>query len=134
MTGAPCIFGKVPQGPRQHPDQPCRPRWQSHLPAEWRGKTVVPQSFRVYREYEVPARRVVGRDRLGEPCFCACDYRLIELRSEDDDDLYPALTYGESLDAWRLLDGRWLVHRRLQPYGDEGDLVAALSLEERMPR
>jgi len=97
------------------------------------GKTIVPLSFRVYREYEARALRVIGRDRLGEPCFCACDYRLIELRSNDDD-LYLALTYVESLYAWRLLGGRWLVYRRVQPYGDEGELVAGFTLDERMPR
>jgi hypothetical protein len=134
MTRTPCIYGEVPQGPRHSPGEPCRPRWQSLLPTHWRAQAVPPLSFQVDREYEVPARRVIGRDAAGAPCFCAYDYRLIEPRCEDDEDVYPALTYEQSLKAWRLRDGRWLVHRRLAPFGDEGDLLTGFSIDERMPR
>lgn len=80
------------------------------------------------------ARRVIGDDQAGKPCFCACDYRLIEPRSDDDEEVYPALTYGESVQAWRLLDGRWLVRRWRQPFGEEGEVAIGLSLDTRMPR
>lgn len=130
MTSTRCIYGEIPQGRRPGFGEPCRPRWQSLLPAEWRSQAVPPRSFRIDREYEVPARRVVGHDETGTPCFCAYDYRLTELRYDDDEDLYPALIYGESLKAWRLPDGRWLVHRRLQPFGEDGDLIAGLSIED----
>jgi hypothetical protein len=134
MTHSPCIYGEVPQGPRHSPGNPCNPRGQALLPVEWLGKAVPPQSFRVYREYEVPARRVLGLDSAGNPCYCSYDYRLIALRSDDDEELYSAISYEESLKAWRLTDGRWLVHRRLAPFGEEGEQVSGFSLDERMPR
>jgi hypothetical protein len=82
----------------------------------------------------MPARRIVGHDIDGQPCFQAFDYRLVEPRSDDDEDFYPAVAYSESLSAWRLLDGRWLVHRRIAPLGDDGATTVVSSIEERMPR
>lgn len=134
MTSPVCIYGEVPRGPQQDPRQPCQPRWQSLLPECWRAHAVAPRSFRVDREFEVPARRVLGQDAAGEPCFCAYDYRLIELRSDDDEELYSALTYEESVKAWRLRNGRWLVHRRLRPFGEEGETIASFDFADRMPR
>ena len=129
-----CIYGQLPQGSPTRPSGACQPRWQTLLPERWRDEVVPPLSFRVYREYEVPARRVLGQDAAGEPCFCAFDYRLIDLRSDDDEELYSALSYEEKMRAWRLRDGRWLVHRRLLPYGEDGEVLSDYSLEERMPR
>ena len=134
MPYSPCIYGDQSRGPRLAPGEPCRPRWQERLPRRWRGQTVAPQTFRVFREYEVPARRVIGSDAAGAPCYCAYDYRLIELRSDDDEEHYSALAYEESLTAWRLNDGRWLVHRRLAPFGEDGDLLTDFTIDERMPR
>jgi hypothetical protein len=134
MTPSPCIYGEISKGPRRNPLSPCAPLWHALLPPEWLPKAVSPVSFRVYREYEVLARRVIGHDATGEPCFCAHDYRLIDLRSDDDEEIYSALTYEESMRAWRLRDGRWLVHRRLAPYGEEGEQVSGFTFDARMPR
>lgn len=134
MTRASCIYGQVPRGPHRHPGQPCRPRWQARLPERWRAEAIAPASFRVYREYEVPARRVVGEDSAGEPCFCAYDYRLTDLRSDDDEELYCALAYEETVRAWRLRDGRWLVHRYRLPFGEDGEAIADLGFQTQMPR
>ncbi|MBK5963245.1 hypothetical protein CCR95_03850 [Thiocystis minor] len=135
MTHSPCIFGAVPrEGSSRNTVKCCQPQWQAWLPEPWQALAIVPQSFRVYREYEVPARRVIGDDQTGKPCFCASDYRLIEPRSDDDEEIYPALTYGESLQAWRLLDGRWLVRRWRQPFGEDVDPVISLGFDTRMPR
>jgi hypothetical protein len=42
--------------------------------------------------------------------------------------------HGESVRAWRLQDGRWLVYRRLEPFGEDGELESGFTLTERMPR
>lgn len=77
---------------------------------------------------------MIGDDQTGKPRFCASDYRLIEPRSDDDEEIYPALTYGESVRAWRLLDGHWLVRRWRQPFGEDGDAETSLGFGTRMPR
>ena len=112
----------------------CAPRWRERLPADWREKTLVPTSFRVYREHEIPARQIFGQDALGATCFYAYDYRAIEPRSDDDEEFYPALVYGESLKAWRLLDGQWLVYRRREVPESDAELAETLAVEPRMPR
>lgn len=130
----PCIFGhRERQQARRH-GQSCRPDWRSLLPSEWLHEAVAPAVFRVFREFEMPARRVLGYDSANRPCYCSYDYRLVDLRSDDDEDFYEALVYGESLTAWRLRDERWLIHRRMEPLGEEGAAVSGFTLEDRMPR
>jgi len=132
--GTECTLGLAPPQRRPAPSLACRLHWWSQLPPQWRGDVVQAQTYRISTEHEVPARRVLGHDADGAPCFCAYDYRRLELRSDDDEDLYQALAYGESVRAWRLRDGRWLVHRHLEPFGEDGDCEQGLRLAERMPR
>ena len=129
-----CTLGLTATRIGPTPALACRLHWWSLLPPHWRGQVVQVQAYRVFTEHEVPARRVLGDDGDGAPCFCAYDYRRLELRSDDDEDLYQALVYGESVRAWRLRDGRWLVHRRLEPFGDDGESEQGLLLADRMPR
>ncbi|QVL50373.1 MAG: hypothetical protein KFB96_08050 [Thiocapsa sp.] len=68
------------------------------------------------------------------PCFQADDYRRLDVRSDDDEEYDLAVAYSESVSAWRLRDGRWLVHRRIEPLGDEDASTSALSIDARMPR
>lgn len=134
MSPCQCLYGRRSGHVPARPAGECRPVWSSLLTPVWRRMAVPPQSFRVFREYEVPARCVRGYDDAGMPCFCVYDYRLMELRSDDDEDFYQAATYTESLTSWRLRDGRWLVHHRVEPLGDEGDEVVELSIAQQMPR
>lgn len=134
MTQSQCLLGATPLGPAPHRGQPCRHPWQAQLPTAWRTRVIRPETFRVDREYEVPARRVVGYETSGAPCFCSFDYRQVATRSDDDEDLYEVLVYAESLRAWRLHNGRWLVHRRVQPFGEEGEELTTFGFESRMPR
>lgn len=134
MNGNACPYGGTPRGPYLDPKKPCRPDWQALLPDCWHAHALAPHSFRVDREHEIPARRVLGLDQTGQPCYCAYDYRLLALRSDDDEELWGALSYEESLKAWRLRNGRWLVHRRLRPFGDEGDTMSSFVFSDRMPR
>jgi hypothetical protein len=52
----------------------------------------------------------------------------------DDTGLCPALVYAESLSSWRLLDGRWLVHHRLEPFGEDDEVAEGLGIERARPR
>ena len=129
-----CTLGLKSTGADKVPALACRLHWWSQLPPQWRGEVAQARTYRVFNEHEVPARRILGHDEDGAPCFCAYDYRNLELRSDDDEDLYQALTYGESVRAWRLQDGRWLVYRRLEAFGEDGELESGFTLTERMPR
>jgi hypothetical protein len=80
---------------------------------------VIPRQFRVYRDYEMPARQVLGFDQHAVICFRAYDYRLFEPHSDDDEEFYMLLTYGESAVGWRLQDRGWLLYRRVKSHIDE---------------
>jgi hypothetical protein len=133
MQPSPCIYGRRSQRARQSPDIGCLPAWKVLLTSEWLEQVVAPNTFRVFREYEIPARRVLGYDDAGKPCFCAHDYRLLDARSDDDEEFYQALAYGEAVTAWRLQDGRWLVHRSVEQIGDEGTTDSDFTFATRMP-
>jgi hypothetical protein len=88
------------------------PDWSALLPAEWRAMADAPLRFVEYREYEMSASRCLGYDADDRLCYCAHHYLLETCRSDDDEEFYRAVTGGETLHAWRLRDGRWLVFRR----------------------
>lgn len=87
------------------------PQWLVWLPREWHEKAVVPLTFSEHHDYEVAAVRCRGYDAGGAACYYAHGYRLDEIRSDDDEEYYPVVVYSEAVHAWRLYDGRWLVHR-----------------------
>ena len=93
------------------------PDWSALLPADWRAMAEAPLRFVEYREYEMPASRCLGYDADDRLCYCAHHYLLETCRSDDDEEFYRAVTGGETLHAWRLRDGRWLVYRR--PIADD---------------
>lgn len=82
--------------------------WRKELPPEWADQAVPPLLFEVHQEYEVLADRVDGRDPRNQFCYFAYRYVLTQLRDDDDEGLYEAPVYIETLTAWRLKDGRWL--------------------------
>ncbi|MBK1673666.1 hypothetical protein CKO35_10170 [Ectothiorhodospira shaposhnikovii] len=125
-----CRFGEIFPGGRS---RDCVPRCWFELEKPWLDRAVKPYGFKVFQEHEVMARRVLGHDRAGTACFHAYDYQLTEPRSDDDMEFYAAVTYAESLVAWRLLDGRWLVRHQVMPFGDEGEGSIQIRLTRRMP-
>ena len=131
-THSHCIYGEE-LGRDQAPER-CSPRWRKRLPPHWLGLVVAPLSFRVHREHEIPARQVSGHDATGDACFHGYDYRLFEPLLDEDEGLRTALVYAESVRAWRLIDGRWLVDHLCWPDGEDGELVPSLRLCDRMPR
>lgn len=96
------------------------PDWRSALPREWAASVVEPRVFSRFRDYEILSERVLGHAHEGEdsPCYCEYYFVLTDVRSDDDETYYLAPTYGEHLVAWRLIDGRWLIHRRIT-HGEE---------------
>lgn len=104
--------------PLSHPEA----IWCALLPALWRPMAVTPVVFDLQRDYEVAAERLRGEDEAGKCCFRSYRYLAHDMRSDDDEDYYMAVTYGISLTAWLLRDGRWL-SRRLSSDGSESGRV-----------
>ncbi len=106
--------------------------WRQDLPGEWQDVVVVPLALETYRDYEMAAERIVGRDEDDEPCYCACRFIVTDTRSDDDEEFYQVAAYAESLSAWRLRDGRWLIHRLITRDGERG--TSFYSFGDSMPR
>jgi len=107
-------------------------RWQRDLPKEWRDGVVAPLALETYRDYEMAAERSVGRDEDHQPCYCRAQFIVTDVRSDDDEEYYQIAAYAEVLTAWRLRDGRWLIHRLIKREGERG--TAFYTLGESMPR
>lgn len=109
-------------------------RWSEGLPAEWREQVVAPLYFDHYKEYLVKAARILGRDEDDQPCYCAYCYVL----EKEPDPARPGrcreLTYAETVRAWRLRDGRWLIHRVIIRHGEQSKARGFFSLSPCMPR
>lgn len=108
--------------------------WHSGLPAKWLNVVVVPLDVKIHRDYEADAVRTLGRDEDGELCFITHRYVLREFRSDDGDDFFLAPIYGEALRAWRLRDGRWLLHRILAVGEELENARGFFALSESAPR
>jgi hypothetical protein len=108
--------------------------WREALPKEWQAAVVAPIAFVVQRDYEAAANSVIGRDEENAPCFCAYLYALMELRSDDGEELRAEAAYAEETLSWRLRDGRWLL-RRSVTVGEDGEAGRPFyCLSETMPR
>jgi hypothetical protein len=126
---------------RQHrnaPRQPLpcptpSPDWRDRLPAAWQGEVLTPVSFEVHRDAELAAARCFGYDARRSACYYAHHYAVTEWRSDDDEEFYLCTLYGETLAAWRLRDGRWLVHRRVCN-DEQGEGHGFYSFSPAMPR
>lgn len=88
--------------------------WLTCLPGGWRDMVIEPLDFRQYREYEMAAGRTFGYDVDGLTCYYAHSYALTQSCSDNDEDFYEVIAYGETVHAWRLRDDRWLIHRVIQ--------------------
>ena len=124
---------------RRHSALPCRkknrdPEWQKGLPLEWSTAAIAPLCFTNHSEYEIPASRTLGYDEEGEMCYYRHTYILSTLRSDDDDEFYEAIAYGEEVQAWRLRDERWLIWRIVHEDGVCRGNRGFYSFSESMPR
>jgi hypothetical protein len=93
---------------------------------------IAPLSLETYRDYEMAAERVVGRDEDDAPCYCASRFIVTETRSDDDEEFYQVAAYAEAISAWRLRDGRWLIHRLITRDGERS--TGFYSFGDDMPR
>jgi hypothetical protein len=106
--------------------------WRQNLPREWRRQVVAPLTIERFRDYEMAAERTVGRDEDAQHCYFATRVVVTDLRSDDDEEYYQIAAYAEATTAWRLRDGRWLIHRLITRDGEPGSGFYALG--DRMPR
>ena len=110
------------------------PEWTADLPPEWRPMAIAPLSFSVHRDYELPASRTIGYDEEMATCFYRHTYVLGELCSDDGEEFYEAIVYGEEVCAWRLRDDRWLVWKITHEHGECRGNRGFYSFSEQMPR
>lgn len=118
---------------------PCRhagktPAWRALLPRQWADQVVEPIGFDHYSDYEILSERVLGYEYEDCPCYCEHYFVLTNLRSDDDETYYLAPGYWEHLVAWRLRDGRWLIHRRISCNEDCDQHQSFFSFANEMPR
>lgn len=106
--------------------------WRRDLPKQWHRQVVAPLLIERFRDYEMAAERSIGRDEDDQPCYCAARFLVTDLRSDDDEEYYQVAAYAESLTAWRLRDGRWLIHRLISREGEGGS--GFYTIGDRMPR
>ena len=112
------------------PDEPLT--WRQDLPSEWRDVVIAPLTMQTYRDYEMAAERNLGYDEDEKACYIRSSFIVTEPRTDDDEEFYQVAAYAEIMTAWRLHDGRWLVHRVITREGERGH--AFYSLGEHMPR
>lgn len=86
-------------------------KWQEGLPPEWADQVIAPLYFDHYMDYQIAAARILGRDEDDHVCYCAHSFVLESPATNGVHRQPAAMTYAESLRAWRLRDGRWLTHR-----------------------
>lgn len=110
-----------------------QPSWRDRLPPALREMVATPLTFKVFRDRELPAERCFGYDAQHDPCYYAHRFSIQELRSDDDEEFYACTLYGESLAAWRLHDGHWLIHRIVHS-DEQCDEQGCYSLSPDMPR
>lgn len=117
----------------------CAPRppedWSLLLPDTLRPLVVPPRRCEHHADDELPAERTLGYAADGSPSFCASRHRLAAPASDDDEEFVETTSVTECTTAWRLRDGRWLVHESVLHYGRcPPEESARFYLSETMPR
>lgn len=110
------------------------PNWRALLPKDWAGRVVEPIGFKRFRDYEILSERVLGYEDEDLPCYCEHYFVLTDIRSDDDESYYLAPSYWEHLVSWKLIDGRWLIHRRISCSDDCQQHQSFFTFAEEMPR
>jgi hypothetical protein len=102
--------------------------WGERLPQLWRSLTVAPLWVDVNRDQEAGAERWMGYDEEEQPCYCRYRFQL------PVGSLIGEQLYREDLAAWRMRDGRWLIHRVITSQADGVTSYAFYAFSESMPR
>jgi hypothetical protein len=84
----------------------------------------------VNRDLDAGAERWLGYDEEEEPCYCRYRFQVpIGSLNGDNQDVY-----SEDLAAWRMRDGRWLIHRIITCQADGRTDYAFYAFSENMPK
>lgn len=102
--------------------------WDARLPRSWRDLTIGPLWVDVHRDADLGAERWVGYDEEELPCLCRYCFRHVG----DERDAERA--FAEDLMAWRMRDGRWLIHRIITSPDNGGTSYAFYAFADKMPR
>lgn len=102
--------------------------WSDRLPQLWRSLTIGPIWIDVNRDLDAGAERWVGFDEEEAPCYCRYRFKV------DIGSLGATPDYVEDLVAWRMRDGRWLIHRIIKCHADRQTAYAFYGFSESMPR
>lgn len=104
--------------------------WGERLPMLWRSLTVGPLWVDVNRDADAGAERWVGYDEEELPCYCRYRFQVpIGAISHGSKGVY-----SEDLAAWRMRDGRWLIHRIINCQAEGKTAYAFYAFSESMPR
>ncbi len=104
--------------------------WADGLPLLWRSLTIGPLWVDVNRDADAGAERWLGYDEEEQPCYCRYQFQVpIGSVAGEREGLYK-----EDLRAWRMRDGRWLIHRIITRQADGGQSYAFYAFSESMPR
>ncbi len=95
--------------------------WDLRLAPAWRHLAIGPIWIEVNRDANVGAERWLGFDEEDQPCFCRHRFPVGD-------------THREDLTAWRLRDGRWLIHRVISLAPNGRTAYEFHTFSERMPR
>lgn len=108
--------------------------WSARLPLLWRSLTIGPLWVDVNRDLDVGAERWVGYDEEEQPCYCRYCFQIDigSVAGGVPSGREPG--YREDLAAWRMRDGRWLIHRVIHCHADDRQSYAFYAFSERMPR
>ncbi len=107
--------------------------WHHRLPPAWREMVVAPLAFEVFRDADLAAERCFGYDSERRRCYYAHRFRIDTPRSDDGEEFYAAILHDEAVAAWRLRDGRWLIHRIVRT-DEHGEGQAFYCFSDTMPR
>ncbi|TAK98067.1 MAG: hypothetical protein EPO09_02860 [Aquabacterium sp.] len=104
--------------------------WSDRVPTLWKDLTIGPLWVDVNRDPESGAERWMGYDEDEQPCYCRYRFEVAmgTLNNEGNG------LYREDLAAWRMRDGRWLIHRIIHSQADEKAAYAFYAFSESMPR
>ena len=109
-------------------------QWWREVPWYLKDLVVPPVQFLIHQEYEIQADRTLGHDQWDAACYCAFRYVQRQLHAADCDPTPVAPVYAQTMDAWRLVDGNWLVLTRTFADFDSGHFQSDLTIHPTMPR
>jgi hypothetical protein len=110
--------------------------WSTRVPQLWRGLTIGPIWVDVNRDLDAGAERWMGYDEEESPCYCRYRFEVDigSLAESAQAGQVPRPGYVEDLAAWRMRDGRWLIHRIIMCHADGRKSYDFYAFSESMPR